>query len=465
VRVEPYQLPARELARRIEGREVSAVEVLEAKLRRIEERNPALNAIVSMEVDGARAAAAEADAALARGETVGPLHGVPMTLKDAIDVAGLRTTLGTDLLDRVADRDSTVAARLQRAGAIVFGHSNVPPWLADYQSANPIFGRTANPWDLGRTAGGSSGGAAAAVAAGLTPLEVGSDLAGSLRLPAHFCGVYGLKPTEHRVPLTGFFHQPGVPRPVRIAGSLGPIARDIDDLRLALGLIAGPDQRDGDVPPVPLAEPAPREELRVAAAPSLPGVTVARDLRELVERVASGASDAGARVDERLPEIDWAAQGELFGKLVATITGVFDPTADLPDEQRTLAWYLGALDQRDRLIGAWEEFFDDVDALVLPPAMTAAFPHRESGGVIEVDGKEVGYWEQGGPMVFANLCGLPALVAPAGRDRDGLPIGIQLVGPRWSELRLLTIARELEEAGVLPGFEAPPAPEAAAIKG
>jgi amidase len=449
------RLPARELARRVERRELGAVELLEAQLRRIDELNPALNAVVSMEVEGARAAAAEADAALSRGAPVGPLHGVPMTLKDGIDVGGLRTTVGTELLDRVADRDSTVAARLRRAGAIVIGHSTVPPWLADYQSANPILGRTANPWDPARTAGGSSGGAAAAVAAGLTPLEIGSDLAGSLRLPAHFCGVYGLKPTEHRVPLTGFFHQPGVPRPVRIAASLGPIGRDLDDLRLALGLIAGPDRRDSDVPPVPLAEPSPGE-LRLAAAPALPGVTVARDLRERVERVAKRASDAGARVDERLPEIDWDAQGELFGKLVATITGVFDPTAELPDEQRTLGWYLGALDQRDRLIGAWEEFFDDVDALVLPPAMTAAFPHRESGGVMEVDGKEVGYWAQGGPMVFANLAGLPALVVPAGHDHDGLPIGVHLVGPRWSELRLLALAGELEEGGALPGFEAPP---------
>src|SRR2546422_5194640 len=181
--------------------------------------------------------AQRADAAQRRGEIWGPLHGVPMTLKDGHDVAGLRTTLGTAQLDRVADEDGTVAARLRAAGAIIIGHTNVAAWLADpLQTANPLFGRTANPWDPERTPGGSSGGAAAALAAGMTPLEVGSDLAGSLRLPAHFCGVYGLKTTEHRVPLTGFLRTPG-PRSVRILSCLGPMARDLGDLELALAII------------------------------------------------------------------------------------------------------------------------------------------------------------------------------------------------------------------------------------
>jgi len=189
-----------------------------------------------------------ADAALRRGEIWGPLHGVPMTLKDGHDVAGLRTTVGTLQFDRVADEDGTVAARLRAPGAIIIGHTNVPPFLADYQSANPVFGRTANPWDTEGTPGGSSGGAAAALAAGMTPLEICSDLAGSLRLPAHFCGVYGLKTTEHRVPLTGFFRPPdGVPRSVRMISSLGPMARDLGDLQLALAIVAGPDGHDGEV--------------------------------------------------------------------------------------------------------------------------------------------------------------------------------------------------------------------------
>src|SRR5262249_42508105 len=239
--------PARVRARGVRRREVSAAEVLEAHLRRIGRHNDAVNAVVSLDPGRARAAAAAADAALARGEIWGPLHGVPMTLQDALDVDGLRTTVGTSELDRVADADSTVAARLRVAGALLLAHTNVGAWLADYQSANPVFGRTANPWDPARTPGGAAGGAAAALAAGMTPLEVGSDLSGSLRLPAHFCGVYGLKTTEHRVPLSGFFRlPPGAPRSVRILSCLGPLARDLGDLRLALSPLSRPAGPDPD---------------------------------------------------------------------------------------------------------------------------------------------------------------------------------------------------------------------------
>jgi len=456
---DPCELPARVLARRLQRRQLTAVEALAAHLERIEQRNATLNAVVSLDADRARASAEAADAALRRGELLGPLHGVPMTLKDGHDVAGLRTTVGTDLFDRVADEDGTVAARLRAAGAIIVGHSNVPPFLADYQCANPIFGRTSNPWDTGRTPGGSSGGAAAALAAGMTPLEVGSDLAGSLRLPAHFCGVYGLKTTEHRVPLTGFVRLPGgLPRSVRILSSLGPMARDLGDLQLALGVIAGPDGRDGDVPPVPLGSRPrrPLQDLRLAVAPTLPGATVARAVRQQVERVAAQAADAGARVQERLPDLDWAALHELYGDLMGAVTGLFDPEAELRDEQRTLAWYLDALERRDRFVAVWEDFFQDLDGLLVPPAMTTAFTHRDPGAPIDVDGELVGYGGHGGLLVFCNLTGQPALAVPAGLDSDGLPVGIQVVGPRWSELRLLGIARELEWAGVLPGFQAPP---------
>lgn len=456
------ELPARLMARRLKRRQLTAVEALEAHLERIEERNPGLNAVVSLDVDWARKLAKEADAALRRGEIRGPLHGVPMTLKDAHDVAGLRTTVGTMELDRVAEEDGTVAARLRAAGAVLIGHTNAAAWLADpLQTANPVFGRTCNPWDPARVPGGSSGGAAAALAAGMTPLEVGSDLAGSIRLPAHFCGVYGLKTTEHRVPFTGFFRQPErTPRSVRIMSCLGPMARDLGDLELALGLLAGPDGQDGDVPPVPLGSRRRRrlQELRLAVAPALPGGRVAKSVRQQVERVAAQASDAGAQVEERLPEIDWKDLFKLFGDLVAAITGLFSPGSHLRDEQRKLAWYFAALERRDRLTAAWQTFFEDFDALLLAPAATAAFTHREPGTPVEVDGKKVDYWEVGGVQTICNLTGLPGLAAPAGLDGDGLPVGIQIAGPLWSEMRLLAIARELEREGILPGFQAPPWP-------
>lgn len=456
---EPCSLPARVLARRVKQRQLTAVEALEAHLARIETRNSVLNAVVSLDAARARKLAKAADAALRRGKIWGPLHGVPMTLKDGHDVAGLRTTVGTVALDRIAEEDGTVAARLRAAGAIIVGHTNVASWLADpLQTANPVFGRTSNPWDPERTPGGSSGGAAAAVAAGLTPLDVGSDLAGSIRLPASFCGIYGLKTTEHRVPFTGFFRVPGVPRPVRILSSLGPLARDLDDLELALAIIAGPDRRDGDVPPVPLGPRRRRrlKELRLAVAPTLPGARVARSVRGRLEEVAEKASDAGARVDVRLPDVEWEAFYRLFADLAAAVTGIFSPEADLRDEQRTLAFYLDALDRRDRFISSCEKFFDDVDALVLPSATTSAFTHRETGAPVEVDGKDVSYWEHGRLQVFCNAVGSPALTVPSGLDEAGLPLGVQIVGPLWSEMRLLDVARELERAEVLPGFQRPP---------
>lgn len=453
--------PTHVLAQRLRRGELRAVEVLEAHLERIARHNGTLNAVVSLDVDGARKAAKAADAAFRRGKIRGPLHGVPMTLKDGLDVAGLRTTIGSSQFDRVATEDSAVAARLRAAGAIIIGHTNVPPMLADYQSANPIFGRTNNPWDSARTAGGSSGGAAAAVAAGMTPLEIGSDLAGSLRLPAHFCGVYGLKTTEHRVPITGFFRPPGDgPQSVRIMLALGPMARDLRDLEIALRLVAGPDGLDVEAPPVPLA-PTRRgrvelEGLRVVAAPALPGMTVARSIRQRVEAVSAAAADAGVKIDDELPDVDWDLLRSLFIDVVMAITGIFDPGATLRDEQRSLAWYLDALARRDRFAATLDRFFERVDALILPAAMSTAFTHRETGAPIEVDGTPVNYWALGEALVFCNLTGLPSLVVPAGADNEGLPIGIQIIGPRWSELRLLDIARALERARILPGFRSPP---------
>jgi|SoiMethySBSTD1v2_1073268.scaffolds.fasta_scaffold29994_5 amidase len=451
--LDPCALSASELARRLVSGALSAVDVLDAHVARIEQRNGAILAVVSSDVESARAQAKAADAAIARGRPGGPLHGVPITLKDGIDVAGLRTTLGAESFDRIADTDATVTARLRAAGAIIVGHTNVPPLLADYQSDNPIFGRTSNPWDLGRTAGGSSGGAAAAIASGMTSLEISSDLGGSARLPAHFCGVYGLKTTERRIPMTGFFRlPPGAPRTVRILASLGPLARDLDDLELALSIVSGPDGADTEVPPVPLVRAqVPRVvDLRLAYALSLPGAVVASSLSSEVERAAALAAKAGARVEARLPACDWAGINGLFGELVSAITS--------ERTEESLASYFTALERRDQIIAVWDRFFSDFDALIVPPAMTTAFPHCASGTPLLVDGKDAEYFGHGALLAMANVAGLPALVAPAGQDEDGLPIGVQIVGPRWSEMSLLNIARALESAQILPGFRAPPPP-------
>ncbi|SDE12205.1 amidase [Glycomyces harbinensis] len=433
--------PARVLARRIRDRESTAVGILDAHLERIK-THAALNAVVSLDVDLAYEAALSADRALSRGETPGPLHGVPLTLKDCHDAAGLRTTVGTPVLDRIPEADGTVAARLRAAGAVIIGHTNVPPFLGAYRSENAIFGRTANPWDTARTPGGSSGGAAAALAAGLTPVEVGSDLAGSIRLPSHCCGVYGLKTTEHRVASTGYFNAAHEVNPVRVLSALGPMARDLDDLELVLRLISGPDGADFDVPPVPLPERRPfrLQDLRLATALELPWASVDESLREQVSRVAAACADAGAAVEPRLPDLDWVEQG-VFLELMQAVTSALTPGS----QRRTLDWYLETLHRRDAFAGAWEQFFTRHDALLLPPSSTAATAH---------DAEDVS--SPGAMLVFANLAGLPALTVPAGFDPDGLPVGVQLVGPRWSEIRLIEIAAALEEAGVLPGFTRPP---------
>jgi len=438
-------LTARELAAKIRAKDVSAAEAVEDFLARVEARNPVLNAVVSVDADRARRLAAVRDA---DRDATGPLHGVPMTIKDAFDVAGLRTTTGTWLYDHVPARSSTVAARLEAAGAIIVAHSNVPAFLADYKTENEIFGRTSNPWAPSRTPGGSSGGAAAALAAGITPLEVGSDVAGSLRLPPHFCGVYGLKSTEHRVPLTGFYPLPDdAPRSVRVMCALGPLARDLDDLDVALRVIAGPDGVDFDVPPVPFPDRR-RTDLtrtRLSVIAALPGGHVARSLRDRVTRIADAAADVGVQVTDAVPDIDFATL-RIVGDLIDAVSEVLGPDAgQLSDDQRSLAWYLTALAQRDRFAASFAAFFAHHDAILLPAGTTTAFPHETEW-----------YGDLGGLLVFANFAGLPALTVPAGIDPEGLPMGVQIVGPRWSESRLLDLAAALEEAGVLPGFHRPP---------
>ena len=259
--VDPFSSAA-ELAAAIRARRVTARELVELYLARIEKHNGALNAVCTLDAAGARQRAREADDALARGELWGPLHGVPMTIKDALETAGLRTTGGhPPLRDYVPRTDASAVAKLKGAGAILLGKTNVPPLSADYRADNEIFGRTNNPWNLERTPGGSSGGAAAAVAAGLTGFDVGSDLAGSVRTPAHFCGLFGLKPTERRVPNTGHIPEPpGLPRAVRHMNVLGPLARSVQDLALVTKAMCGPDDSEWDVPPVPWLEP-PRRAL------------------------------------------------------------------------------------------------------------------------------------------------------------------------------------------------------------
>ena len=437
-----------QLAAAIRAGHVSATEVLEAHLAQIDKHNPALNAIITLDAEQAHERAREADKALARGQVWGPLHGVPFTLKDAHATAGMRTTTGfPPLADHVPREDSTVTARLKAAGGILIGKTNVPVLLADFQSNNPIFGRTNNPWNLERTPGGSSGGAAAALASGMTPFEMGTDLAGSIRIPAHFCGLFGLKPTEKRVSLAGLIPGLPTPRSVRIMSCIGPMARTVEDLALLYPLIAGPDRHDTEVQPVPVDE-VPRllalKDLRIAFAPTFPGFPVATAVRNAVEELAKQLQPLCAAVEEAtLPELDFNQELASAGELIGMAIGAFQPQEQ--ERPTTLAQYLEALHRRDQSIIAWEQFFDEWDVLLCPPSMVAAFPHCEAGSPLHVDGREVKYGMVSAHCTVFNYTGHPAVVLPYKLDREGLPMGVQMVGKRWDESRLLAIAKALSD--------------------
>src|SRR2546421_1238906 len=415
-----------QLANAIRAGHVSASEVLEAHLEHIATHNPTLNAVITLDAEQARKQAREADEVLARGEVWGPLHGVPFTLKDAHATAGMRTTTGfPPLADYVPQEDSTVTARLKAAGGILIGKTNVAMMLADYQSTNPIFGRTNNPWNIERTPGGSSGGAAAALAAGMTPFEIGTDLSASIRIPAHFCGLFGLKPTEQRVPLTGLI--PGLPPPrsVRIMSCIGPMARTVEDLALLYSIIAGPDGRDTEVQPVPVDE-VPQlalKQLRVAVAPTLPAFPVAMDMAAAVEELAKQLHPLSAVVEEAtLPAVDFNQELMSAGALIGMVTGAFQPEANEPPT--TLAQYLEALHRRDQSMLTWEQFFEKWDVLLCPPSMMTAFPHCETGSPLRVDGREEVYWMVSAHGTLFNYTGHPAVVLPYKLDRDGLTIRV-----------------------------------------
>ncbi len=469
-----------ELAAAIRGGEVSSREVVEAHLARIAERNQALNALVSVDEDHALAAAAAADEALARGAPVGPLHGVPVTFKDVWRTAGLRTCAGhRPLASWIPDEDATVVARLRAAGAIVLAKSNCPELAMDTQCENALFGATRHPMDPSRTSGGSSGGEASALAAGMTPLGVGSDLGGSVRIPAHFCGVCALKPTYSRIPMTG--HVPPLPGEVNFLRHLatpGPMARSVADLRLALAILSGPDGVDPDArwgpsdPAGPArAEPGPAawRGLRVAWTDDFGGLPVCAASREGLARLADALSDAGCVVARAAPaEFDfeevWTTYGELVGTLLAAhltrlprvlmrvlapllLRG--DPVSRAGASTATAGMrrYFGVLEKQARLAGALERFFGEHDVWLCPVSSSPAFRHRRPGRIntpVEVDGRPVpGHLGTIGHTCPFNLTGHPAVVVPLTKSDAGLPVGVQLVGRLWGDEALLDLAEAL----------------------
>lgn len=343
---------AHQLARMIRDREVSAVEVLNAYLNQIAKHNSRLNAICTLDEENARARARLADEALAKGENWGKLHGVPITIKDIFETAGLLTTAGyIPLKDYVPQQDATVVARLRAAGAIILGKTNMAELAGDYQSTNSLFPRVNNPWNLDYTAGGSSGGSAAAVAAGLSSLDLGNDIAGSVRQPAHFCGVYGLKPTDRRISTAGQIPEvPGMPVCLRQMITVGCFARSLEDIRLCFSLITGSDIRRPDVPPIPLDTPSGKflQNLKIAWSDEWAEVPVASEIRDAMAAIAHTLSQAGAQIEPWRPKnFDLSKTLNLYSQMAAYIN-IYAQPIDRYNLRRSLKLIFRTATQGDK---------------------------------------------------------------------------------------------------------------------
>ncbi len=476
--------PAVELAAMLRKGDVGARELLDHYLARVERLNPPVNAVVTLDVEGARKAADAADGARVRGAALGPLHGLPMTVKDTLETAGLRTTAGAPALaGHVPTRDATCVERARAAGAVVFGKTNTPTYAADVQTYNPVFGVTRNPWNLDRTCGGSSGGSAVAVATGLSAVEIGSDIGGSIRTPAHCCGVYGHKPTHGIIPGRG--HIPGPPGMLAEydLGVMGPLARSADDLALMLDVLAGPDAAAATA--WRLALPPPRRQAlrdyRIAVWLDDPFSPVGSDVRAAGAATIAALRTAGVAVDEAArPVPDLGAVHRCYERLlwpilsggmapdeVAELARVADASA--PDPTNLFDRFVRAVtlrhrdwiavdEERQQLRHAWAAFFERFDVLLCPIWPVPAIPHDHEdtvlGRTIEVDGRERAYVEL---IVWAGLVTmalLPATAVPVGRSPDGLPIGLQIVGPYLEDRTTIDVARKLAE--VIGGYAPPP---------
>jgi len=447
-------------AEMLRAKEISSGELTEMQLGRIEAVNPAINAVVQLRREAALEEAAAADAALARGDDVGALHGVPMTIKEGFNVAGMHTTWGNPAFkDHVADWDATVVRRLRSAGAIIVGKTNVHFMLADYgQTTNELYGATNNPWDVTRTPGGSSGGSAAAVAAGTTFLEYGTDVVGSIRIPAHFCGVYGLKPSVGIVPTTGM--QPPGPPPgpsdMMYMSAVGPLARSARDLRTALGVTAGPE---GDLANAYSWSPAPPrrtrlEDFRVGVVFDHERAPVSSEVSAQLSNAVDALARAGATVVEGWPGgMDPARDSESFGFHV----GLFFAFQQPGQEPGSMSDFIEHENRRMAARALWSRYFNDFDVFLCPANFTPAFPHDsrpfEERTISTPEGDRP-YDNQVFWVSHASLAGLPAAVAPVGRTPSGTPVGAQIVAPLYEDDTALTFAELLGE--VVGGYEAPP---------
>jgi len=455
---------ATELARAIRAKEVSSEEVVDAYLQRIEKVNLKLNAIVQLTADSARVQARKADADLARGRVRGPLHGVPMTIKDNVETAGVVCTGGTKgRASFVPTQDATVVARMRAAGAIMLGKTNLPELALAFETDNMVYGRTNNPYDLSRTPGGSSGGEAAIIAAGGSPLGLGNDMGGSIRLPAHLCGIAGIKPTTGRVPKTGHFPWSG--RWLDPLWQPGPMARFVEDLILTLPIIAGVDWRDPTIVPMPLGDPekVDLKSLRVAFYTDNGIMSPTPETVEVVKKTAKELSDAGVTLEENRPEgieqsynifkgLFAADGGAGVQRLLQTVgtTEIHPWTQGLLGFCRrfgmTTAEFGGLMLQLATFNRSMLSFMEKYDVIICPVCAHPALPHGVS---IEFEKFPAFSYT----MTY-NLTGWPGVVVRGGTSPEGLPIGVQVVARPWREDVALAVAQHIEI--VLGGWQRSP---------
>ena len=470
------------LAADIKAGRIGCLELLEASIARLERHNPALNAVIWQDLEQARSRAREADAALARGEDWGPLMGLPTTIKESYDFAGAPTTWGVpELKDNVASSHAVATQRLLDAGAVIYGKTNVPLLLSDWQSFNAIYGTTNNPWALDRTPGGSSGGSAVALATGMSAVEIGSDIGASIRNPAHYCGVCGHKPTHGIVPLRGHSTAGSLAHPDISVG--GPLARSVADLELILDAIAGPDEVEAagcrlELPPPRATRPA---GFRVAVMVDDPAVATDAEYQQKILDLARELEKAGATVSTTArPEIDTARAFWVYIRLLRSLTMArVAPEERQRWEERAVAlgdeddsmkarvaraavlshkdWLL-AHEEREQHRWAWHRFFRDWDVLLAPVGAGPAFPHDQAGERIDrtiaVNGKPENTTDQ---LFWAGLFGvvsLPGTVCPLPLHSSGLPLGVQIVGPQFGDRTTLAMGRLVEE--IVGGYRPPP---------
>jgi amidase len=481
-RVEDFAFSsAVDVARAIRGGEISSLELTELMFKRIDSINPRINAVVTLMREEALARAKAADAARAKGRFFGPLHGVPVTIKDAFEVKGVRTTAGNPAFkDHIATRDSAVVERLRGAGAILLGMTNVPFMLGDWQSYNDIFGQTNNPWDLTRTPGGSTGGGAAALAAGIGYIASGSDIGGSIRVPAHFCGVCGHKPTLNLVPSRG--HIPPPPGAIGEPGYLavcGPLARSAKDLKLAIEILGGPDGDDAvayrwKLPP---ARQQHLKDYRIGYVLDDKLCPVSSDARTVLVDAVTALRKAGANLTEGWAQgVDPEREYRNYTFLLDSVFAFGMPDAKLaevraradkqdgsPEALKALAQagphknFIAARIKQMAARATWQDYFRSHDAFLLPTAFVPAFKHDHRAPlddrVIETPAGPRPYGDMLFWISFATHTGLPATVVPVGLTKAGLPVGMQVIGPYLEDATSIDVAAKIEE--VLGGFRSP----------